>query len=235
MKASRAMDEGAAAWSGLGLNMNLPSSIKEEMERLKLELRDLKLQVSKDFMAVQDTMSSVIGDLVSVVERQRSLLTRVEGMEARAQSTGVASSPSDPFNAFAYISLDEIEDSILNSDEEVETVGPNVVEPVGPAASDEIISNKDNGEIRVFSNEDVAAEFLELVGDHIDEVGGILNNILFTKLWKGTEAASPEIKKLVKAALLADDTIIFHKLSKMRGIYCRVGGDPDEIYKELYG
>jgi len=76
---------------------------------------------------------------------------------------------------------------------------------------------------------------LEVVLSHIDEVGGVLNNILFTKLWKGDEPATPAIKKLVKAALMVDETIDIHKLSKLRGLYYRTGGDPVEIYEQLYG
>lgn len=228
------MDESAAAWSGLGSSMNLPSAMKEEIERLKLELRDLKLEVSRDLMELKETVSSVIGDLVSVIERQKSLLTRVEGLESRAQGAMVIASPKDQFNAFAYVSLDELEDSTSLSEElEEEISSPE--QPVGPDASDELIADKDADEVRVLSDEDIAAEFLEVVLAHIDEVGGVLNNILFTKLWKGDESASPSVKKLVKAALVADETIDIHKLSKLRGLYYRTGGDPDEIYKELYG
>ena len=60
---------------------------------------------------------SVIGDLVSVIERQKSLLTRVEGLESRAQGAMVITSPKDQFNAFAYVSLDELEDSTTAKEE----------------------------------------------------------------------------------------------------------------------
>ena len=56
--------------------MNLPSAMKEEMDNLKLELRDLKLSVSKDLMELRTTVDSVIGDMISLIERQKSLLTR---------------------------------------------------------------------------------------------------------------------------------------------------------------
>ncbi len=228
------MDESAAAWSELGSSMNLPSAMKEEMERLKLELRDLKLEVSRDLMELKDTVSSVIGDLVAVIERQKSLLTRVEGLESRAQGAVTPSSPKDAFNAFAYVSLEELEDSNALS-EELDLPIEEDEQPVGPTPSDETIADKSSDEIRTLSDEDVAAEFLDTVFAHIDEVGGVLNNILFTKLWKGDEPATPAIKKLVKAALMADETIDIHNLSKLRGLYYRTGGDPVEIYEQLYG
>jgi hypothetical protein len=66
-------------------------------------------------------------------------------------------------------------------------------------------------------------------------VGGVLNNVLFTKLWREEVEATPNIKKLVKAGLVADETIELHKLSKLRGLYHRIGGDANEIYERLYG
>lgn len=229
------MNDGGAAWSGLGSSMNLPSAMKEEMDNLKLELRDLKLDVAKDLMELRNTVDSVIGDMVSLIERQKSLLTRVEGLETRAQSgASVGPAPSDPFNAFAYMGLDELEGS-KEEVEEVESAAILEVEPNGSDSSDELGPNKDDGGVRVFSDEDLAASFLDLVGEHIDEVGGILNNVLFSKLWRREEMATPEIKKLVKAGLKSDETILLHKLSKLRGLYYRKGGDPDAIYNEVYG
>ena len=49
------------------------------------------------------------------------------------------------------------------------------------------------------------------------------------------DSPSPEVKKLVKDALIADEDIDYHKLSKLRGLYFRTGGDPDGIYEQLYG
>ena len=59
--------------------------------------------------------------------------------------------------------------------------------------------------------------------------------MLFSKLWRRDEAPSKKVKQLVKDALLADEDIEYHKLSKLRGLYYRTGGDPDAIYTELYG
>lgn len=231
------MDESAAAWSGLGSSMNLPSAMREEIEQLKLELRDLKLEVARDLMELKETVSSVIGDLVSFVDKQKSLLTRVEGLEARAQGAMPIVNQNDQFNAFAYVSLNELENNV-----EIEGVFPddvtshNVkVQPVGSENGDENEDNEVTDEEISLSEEDTAALFLEEVYAHIDDVGGILNNVLFSKLWKKDEAPSKRVKQLVKDALLADEDIEYHKLSKLRGLYHRTGGDPDAIYTKLYG
>ena len=232
------MEESAAAWSGLGSSMNLPSAMREEIEQLKLELRDLKLEVAKDLMELKETVSSVIGDLVSFIDKQKSLLTRVEGLETRAQGAIPMGSHKDQFNAFAYVSLDELEPSEIIIEDLSEQEGNAPVEelqPVGSALVEKEGTNKDDDEVRMLSDEDLAAEFLEIVYAHIDEVGGVLNNVLFSKLWEREDSPSPEVKKLVKDALIADEGIDYHKLSKLRGLYFRTGGDPDGIYEQLYG
>lgn len=231
------MDDGAAAWSGLGSSMNLPSAMRDEIEQLKLELRDLKLDVAKDLMELKETVSSVIGDLVSFVDKQKSLLTRVEGLEARAQGAMPIVNHNDQFNAFAYVSLDELEDnSEIEEDLNEVLMTDNVeVQPAGSENSEENYDNEVTDEEIPLSEEDTAALFLEEVYAHIDDVGGVLNNVLFSKLWKREESASKRVKQLVKDALLADEDIEYHKLSKLRGLYHRKGGDPDAIYAELYG
>ena len=234
MKVWKAMNDGAAAWSGLGSTMNLPSAMKEEMDNLRMELRDLKLDVAKDLMALRETVDSVIGDLVSIIERQRSMLTRIEGLEVRAQSGSPVVAPTDPFNAFAYVGLEELEDS-SEEKESVEMSAESAVDSDGSDSSDEPETNKDSEEPRVLSDEDWAAEFLEVVESHIDEVGGVLNNVLYSKLWRNEMEPTPEIKKLVKAALKADETIELYKLSKLRGLYHRTGGNALEIYERVYG
>ena len=231
------MDEGAAAWSSLGSNMNLPSTMRDEMNKLRLELRDLKLEVAKDLMELKETVSSVIGDMMSIVDRQKSLLTRVEGLETRAQGNpvAVASSPSDPFNAFAYVGMDELVEDFTEDIEESQEVAITEEQPAGSELSEGNHTIKDNEVEKDLSDEDLAAKFLTQVYEHIDDVGGVLNNVLFTKLWREEVEATPSIKKLVKAGLVADETIELYKLSKLRGLYHRVGGDANEIYERLYG
>ena len=231
------MDEGAAAWSSLGSNMNLPSTMRDEMDKLRLELRDLKLEVAKDLMELKETVSSVIGDMMSIVDRQKSLLTRVEGLETRAQGSPSISntSPNDPFNAFAYVGLDELVEDLTEVIDEPQEVAIVDEQPTGSEHPEENLTIKDNEVEKVLSDEDLAAKFLNQVYEHIDDVGGVLNNVLFTKLWREEELASPGIKALVKAGLKADEDIELYKLSKLRGLYHRTGGDALEIYERLYG
>ena len=112
--------------------MNLPSAMREEIEQLKLELRDLKLEVAKDLMELKETVSSVIGDLVSFIDKQKSLLTRVEGLETRAQGAIPMGSHKDQFNAFAYVSLDELEPSEIIIEDLSEQEGDASVEELQP-------------------------------------------------------------------------------------------------------
>ena len=174
---------------------------------------------------------------MSIVDRQKSLLTRVEGLETRAQGSPSISntSPNDPFNAFAYVGLDELVEDFTEVIEEPQEVAIIDEQPVGSELPEENLTIKDNEVDKVLSDEDLAAKFLTQVYEHIDEVGGVLNNVLFTKLWREEVEATPNIKKLVKAGLVADETIELHKLSKLRGLYHRIGGDANEIYERLYG
>jgi hypothetical protein len=109
------------------------------------------------------------------------------------------------------------------------------LQPAGSENSEENNDNEVTDELLDLSKEDIAALFLEEVYAHIDDVGGVLNNVMFSKLWKYEESPSKSVKQLVKDALLADEDIEYHKLSKLRGLYYRKGGDPDAIYTELYG
>ena len=116
-------------------------------------------------MELKETVSSVIGDLVSFVDKQKSLLTRVEGLEARAQGAMPIINHNDQFNAFAYVSLDELENNDQNSDVSPDVdVSHNVdVQPVGSENSDENDDNEVADEGLTLSEEDTAALFLEEV------------------------------------------------------------------------
>ena len=95
--------------------MALPSTIREEVSQMQIELRDMKLQLAKDIMELREVLSSVAVELTGVMDKHKSLLTRIEGLEVRAQGIGYPSS-KDEFNAFAYVQLDELED--FNEDTE---------------------------------------------------------------------------------------------------------------------
>ena len=69
------MEDGASAWSGLGSSMALPSTIREEVSQMQIELRDMKLQLAKDIMELREVLSSVAAELVGVMDKHKSLLS----------------------------------------------------------------------------------------------------------------------------------------------------------------
>lgn len=221
------MEDGASAWSMLGSSMALPSTIREELSQLQVELRDMKLLLAKDIMELRDVMSGIAGDLAGVMGKHQSLLTRIEGLEVRAQGIGYPTNTKDEFNGFAYVSLDEIEAStptiyeVLEDDEETGAVE---VEPVGS-----LIEGEES-----LTDEDVAAIFYGVASETIRTEGGVLNNNLHHKYPDGYEN-NKVVKKLVKAAIESDAEISKHKIDQFRTLYYRTGEDPESIYEKIYG
>ena len=220
------MEDGASAWSSLGSSMALPSTIREEVSQMQIELRDMKLQLAKDIMELREVLSSVAVELTGVMDKHKSLLTRIEGLEVRAQGIGYPSS-KDEFNAFAYVQLDELEDFNEDTEEVLEASEENVVEEEESDDSPELPEE-------VLGDEDVAAIFYEVVKRTIETDGGILNNNLHHKYPDGYENTKV-VKSLVKKAIESDDSISAHKIDKFRTFYYRTGEDPEELYASVYG
>jgi len=213
------MEEGGSVWGNLGMNMSLPSTVREDIERMKLELRDLKLMVSKDIVELRDTVVELNQRIANLIDRQSSLLTRIEGLEVRAQNVGV-SKLSEEFNAFAYVALDEI----LEDPEDDGAV---------------LIENVEEEEEEF--DEVVAAEKIYVtVKKRVTEEGCILNNKLHTlydeALGKDSDKVTKKVKQFVKELLSDDrDVIALKKLDRFRTLYYRDGEDPDELYESVYG
>mgnify|MGYP005994955735 CR=1 FL=1 len=215
------MEEGGSVWGNLGMNMSLPSTVREDIERMKLELRDLKLMVSKDIVELRDTVVDLNRRVANLIDRQSSLLTRIEGLEVRAQNVGV-SKLSEEFNAFAYVGLDEI----LEDPEDDGAV---------------MIENVEEEEEEEEFDEVVAAEKIYVtVKNRVIEDGCILNNKLHTlygdALGKDSDKVTKKVKDFVKELLSDDrDVIALKKLDRFRTLYYRDGEDPDELYESVYG
>lgn len=220
------MEDGASAWSNLGSSMALPSTIREEVNQLQLELRDMKLQVAKDLMDLKDALSTIAGELSSVMDKHKSLLTRIEGLEVRAQGIGYPAT-KDEFNAFAYVQIDELEDFNDDTGEVLEGSEEIVVE------AEESVDSDNPSEV-VLGDEDVAAIFYGVVKEIIENDGGILNNNLHHKYPEGYENTKV-VKSLVKRAIESDEDISAHKIDKFRTFYYRSGEDPEELYASVYG
>ena len=56
---------------------------------MQIELRDMKLQLAKDIMELREVLSSVAVELTGVMDKHKSLLTRIEGLglELRESAT----------------------------------------------------------------------------------------------------------------------------------------------------
>lgn len=215
------MEEGGSVWGNLGMNMSLPSTVREDIERMKLELRDLKLMVSKDIVELRDTVVELNQRVANLIDRQSSLLTRIEGLEVRAQNVGV-SKLSEEFNAFAYVGLDEI---LEDPEDDGAVMIENVKEEEEEEAFDEVVA---------------AEKIYVAVKNRVIEDGCILNNKLHTlygeALGKDSDKVTKKVKDFVKELLSDDrDVIALKKLDRFRTLYYRDGEDPDELYESVYG
>ena len=87
-----------SVWSNLGTSMGVPSVVREELEKLRVELRDAKLEVARDIAELREVTASLSREMEGVVQRNLSLMTRLAGLESRAQH--LSGGLSNEFNAF---------------------------------------------------------------------------------------------------------------------------------------
>lgn len=226
-----------SVWSNLGNSMGVPSVVREELEKMRVELRDAKLEVARDISELREVLASLSKEMEGVVQRHLSLMTRLEGLESRAQT--LSGGLSGEFNAFAYVQLDELEPE--NSEE----VLPSEFEEVVPEADDKLRSQPPEEEatdkdIHVveknsdLTNEDIAYMVYESVLSEITDSGGVLNNQLHLRYPDGTKG-NPTTKKLIKELLASNPEVSVHKLDKFRSLYHKTGDDPDETYERIFG
>lgn len=237
-KLRRYMDSDVTSvWSNLGNSMGVPSVVREELEKMRIELRDAKLEVARDISELREVLASLSKEMEGVVQRHLSLMTRLEGLESRAQT--LSGGLSGEFNAFAYVQLDELEPE--NSEEVV----PSEFEEVVPESADKLRSQPPEEEgtdkdIPVveknsdLTDEDIAYMVYESVLSDITDSGGVLNNQLHLRYPDGTKG-NPTTKKLIKELLASNPEVSVHKLDKFRSLYHRTGVDPDETYERIFG
>lgn len=237
-KLQRYMDSDVTSvWSNLGNSMGVPSVVREELEKLRIELRDAKLEVARDISELREVLTSLSKEMEGVVQRHLSLMTRLEGLETRAQT--LSGGLSSDFNAFAYVQLDELEpeysEEVVPS--EFEEVVPEPTDRLRTQPSEEEVTDKDvhvveeNSEL---TDEDIAYMVYESVLGEIADSGGVLNNQLHLRYPEGTKG-NPATKKLVKELLASNSEVSIHKLDKFRSLYHKTGADPDETYERIFG
>lgn len=229
-------DEVASIWSGLGNSMGVPSQVREELEKLRIELRELKLEVARDIAELREVTARVAIELEEVIMKHMSTMTRLEGLESRAQGLG---GPSSEFNGFAYVSLDEIapeysyDPSFEKLPSAIET-GKIVVKPVGSVETQENEKHNTIADREPTTPEDEASVLGDIVLNEIEDKGGVLNNKMHL-LYPPNMEVSKETKGLVKEYLNSYEGISAHRIDKFRILYHKTGEDPDEIYKRLFG
>jgi hypothetical protein len=233
-------DDVTSVWSSLGSSMGVSSVVREELEKLRVELRDTKLEVARDISELREVIHNIGIEMEQVVQRSLSLMTRLEGLESRAQS--LSGGLTSEFNAFAYATLDELEPE-YSEVEENESNSPLVEVDVEELRSDppeeklavkDISPTQENSEITEWGTEDIVAYVLEQVNSDIDSIGGVLNNQLYLRYPEGIKG-TPETKRMLKELLADDESVEVHKLDKFRSLYYRTGDDPDAIYKRIFG
>lgn len=220
--------------------MGVSSVVREELEKLRVELRDTKLEVARDISELREVVRNIGVDMEQVVQRSLSLMTRLEGLESRAQS--LSGGLTTEFNAFAYASLDELESEYSEGNENesnslAEFSGDEELRSDRSEESDavkDISVDEEYSEAAEWSTEDIVAHVLEQVNADISSIGGVLNNQLHLRYPDGIKG-TPESKKLLKEILASDETIELHKLDKFRSLYYRAGEDPDAVYKQIFG
>jgi len=233
-------DDVISVWSNLGSSMGVSSVVREELEKLRVELRDTKLEVARDISELREVINNISLEMEQVIQRSLSLMTRLEGLESRAQS--LSGGLSSEFNAFAYATLDELEPEYSEHEENESNTEPEEtnMEELRSDLSEEKLAVKDisvdeeNSETTEWSTEDIVAYVFDQVNADIDTIGGVLNNQLYLRYPEGIKGTT-ETKEMLKNLLASDETIAVHKLDKFRSLYYRTGADPDATYKRIFG
>lgn len=230
MKLWVVMEDVTSVWSNLGSGMGMAPQVRDELEKMRVEIRDIKLSVAKDITELREVVGKIGFELDRVISKQLSIMTRIEGLESRAQTIG---SVSGEFNAFAYVQLDELE---LSNEQENQLLEERAIDPVQPDGSEEVevVDTNNAVEEKEISDEEIALQLYDTVLHAIEVDGGILNNRMHSKYPAGLEVTSGA-KKLLKGYLLENSEVELSKRDRFRTLYYKKGGDADELYKQIYG
>lgn len=204
------MDEAGNAWSALGSEMNLPSVLREEIEMLKLSLRDLTLKYQTEIAILKEELAEI----------RDASKTKYDSIEERL----------DEFNVYSFLSPEEVgivpEDTVEMEVVESIHVKGNVAPP--PQKSKEEWWESNSGEELGV----IAFDKLLLL---IDEKGGVLNNRIWSELCPRTFKADKVAKKILKEAIAESEDIESVKVDKIRSFLYKTGGNANELYKQVYG
>ena len=210
--------------------MGMAPQVREELEKMRVEIRDIKLSVAKDITELREVVGKIGFELDRVISKQSSIMTRIEGLESRAQTIGGI---SGEFNAFAYVQLDELE---LSESQESQLLDEGAIDPIQPIGSEEVevVVTNNAVEEEEFSDEEIALQLYDIVLKTIVDEGGILNNRMHSRYPDHLDVTSGA-KKLLKGYLSDNSDIAQAKRDRFRTLYYAEGDDPDEVYERIYG
>jgi hypothetical protein len=212
------MEPSGNAWSTLGSSMLLPSTLSAAIEQLKLSLRDMSLEHATTTAGLKLEIAELRGEL------------RALGRTSREDK--------DEFNAFAYVSPEEI--GIVTEIVKPDMTGVKRVSGfVVPAPElEDIVADAVEVPIRWWDGldeEGITFELANLVVEHVSHSGPILNN----RLWKDVYPEGLEItkgmKSGVKKILAAVSGVSYHKVDTFRGMYYDSNMGAGNAYKQLTG
>ena len=209
-KTGGVMEEIGNAWSALGSEMNLPSVLRQEIELLKLSLRDLTLKYQSDIAMLREEVSSL----------REKAKSSYESIEERL----------DEFNVYSFLSPEEV--GIVPED----TVEMEVVESIhvkGNVAPPPVVATGEWWEEN--SAEDLGVLAFDKLLLLIEEKGGVLNNRIWSELCPRSFKADKVAKKVLKEAIADSDDIESVKVDKIRSFLYKSGGNANELYKQVYG
>jgi len=220
MKARAIMDPSGDAWSVLGSSMSLPSTLSNEIAKLKLALRDVVLAHATSVATLTNEIAELRGELAGIGKIMQN-------------------DDSEDFNGFAYVSPEEL--GIVT-----EIVKPDMSDVrhvkgfIAPVPEEDTIEEEDPTEVVInwwdgMDEEGISYELANLVVEHVAKNGGVQNNQFWNVVYpKGLEVTKG-MKSNVKNILAELDNISFVKLDRLRGLYYNSKEDPADVYKRLTG
>jgi hypothetical protein len=225
MKARAIMDPSGDAWSVLGSSMSLPSTLSNEIEKLKLALRDVVLAHATNVATLTNEIAELRGELAGIGRTTQN-------------------NDSDDFNGFAYVSPEElgIVTEIVEPDmTDVRRVS-GFIAPV-PVVEDTVVEDtvvEDPVEVVInwwdgLDEEGITFELANLVVEHITHHGPILNNRLWNDVYPKDLEITKKMKNGVKKILAEVGGVSFQQVDTFRGIYHDSNEEASDAYKRLTG
>jgi hypothetical protein len=230
MKARAIMDPSGDAWSVLGSSMSLPSTLSNEIEKLKLALRDVVLAHATNVATLTNEIAELRGELAGIGRTTQN-------------------NDSDDFNGFAYVSPEElgIVTEIVEPDmTDVRRVS-GFIAPVpvveDPVVEDTVVEDtvvEDPVEVVInwwdgLDEEGITFELANLVVEHITHHGPILNNRLWNDVYPKDLEITKKMKNGVKKILAEVGGVSFQQVDTFRGIYHDSNEEASDAYKRLTG